>query len=133
METLVAALIIFLMIMGAAAAMRKGAQVSALDRQRNQVRQELISLLEDSTYLFSRYELLPIRELDSNLTVDDFGTSGTADDIVADLHKSVVEVTTQQMNGVVVPYKLIKLTASWTSLDGSDTYSLEKRICLLQF
>jgi hypothetical protein len=126
-EVLVSAILILLMIMGATAAMRKGQQVSALDRQRNQVRQELISELERAKYLQINFDSLKVAQSDTVLVLEDRGTSQTSDDLNANLHITVESLTATLTPAV--PYKKVSLKATWTSLDGPDTLQLEKWIC----
>lgn len=133
-EVLVAALLILLMIMGASAAMQKGQQVSALDRQRNVVRQELISILEKTEYLHANFDLLvettglPAQKI----TLDDRGTVVNTDDLTADLVTSVKD-TSLVIDAKTVPFKRIRTAATWTSLDGADELALEKWICRIQY
>lgn len=133
-EVLVAALLILLMIMGASAAMRSGQQVSALDRQRNIVRQEIISILEKAEYMHSNFELL----VETNglpgtqIVLDDRGTTNVTDDLKANSITSVID-TSLMIDSKVVPFKRIRSEANWSSLDGADTLILEKWICNIQY
>lgn len=127
-EVLVSSIITLLMITAAVGVMRHGQQVQALDQQRNRARQHMVTELEKIQYAHANFDSLALQTLNDSLVLDDRGTASPYDDLKA---TTVLTVASSNItiNGNVVPRKVITMSASWSSLDGSETMVLEKWIC----
>jgi len=127
-EVLVASLIILVMILATVSVMRHGQQVQALDQQRNRVRQFLVSQLEKPEFAHARFDSVALGTLTDSLILDDRGTPGGGDDLKASIVTTIDSAITT-IDTVQIPRKRIQIRADWTSIDGSETLTLEKWIC----
>lgn len=127
-EVLVAGILILITVTATAGVLRHGQKVHALEQQRNRARQLLVTELEKQIYAHSQFDSLPSQTVVDSLVLDDRGTASESDDLKA-MTLLTVDSAMATVAGYTVPRKRIAVQATWSSLDGTDTLTLEKWIC----
>lgn len=136
-EMLVAGVLLLLVIISVTAMMRHGQRINKGNQYQNIARQKVAATLERSIYDFQNYSNLVagVGTTTENFILNDRGTAATTDDVNATLSTVVSFVDSNDagnITGEPVPYILVSTSATWSDVDGTDTVTLQKYICLIE-
>ena len=125
-ELLVSSIIIVLSIVAIVAMLRKGREIDINDKYRRKARTIVMSEFEAPKFHYSRYPNLVTGTTTRTDTID---ARKSASPILGTLTTIIGAVdSTTASNGYRIAYRPVTMSIVWSTVDGSDTITLTKRI-----